>query len=112
MKKVIDIGRLLLRQMMTVLRKVSSPFDDVNVALHESRALHHFQVSCEDSGEFIKPAGIEVSERRNGNAVHDIDLVVVTKTDPTLSAQHAVNRSLNAINRRFGTHLSARVVRR
>jgi hypothetical protein len=113
MKRLIE--KLLPRQRLvsSTIRKFFGSLDDFNTAMHTGKALDNIQTTINDSNEITDITEVSIdSQKSEEHYPHNVGVVVVTENVPTRVTLLKIKRFLDNTNRRFGTHLTSRIIQR
>jgi hypothetical protein len=110
--KLVKMLHSTLRLIMSTMKEVFGTLDNVNTAWREGKALDHFQMTFNDHHENGDIAKISVDPYNIEDRSNTVNVVIVTKSVPSRWTLFRIKRSMDTVNRRFGTHLTARIVQR
>jgi hypothetical protein len=112
MKKLIE--KLLPRRRLvsSTIREFWGSLDDLNTAMHTGKALDNIQTTINDSNEITDITEVSIDSQTSEFHPHTTGVVVVTDKVPTRVTLLTIKRFLENTNRRFGTHLTSRIIQR
>jgi hypothetical protein len=107
---LIDTFLKCLRLIATTFKEFSNSLDNVNTAWHEGKALDNFQVVVRESGEISDGTDVNVASSMDDIPSDHLNVVIVTESVPSRATLFNIKRSMNNINRRFHTQLTAQII--